>query len=330
MKTTSHVYQRNPNTVVSLNKKDHGVKIQQSLGRWSNAKNFQYQLQHKREDHSPHCIYAMVHHTTDPASKVTLEMFTHHSGERAWKLTSTKNLIPTASPFPVTYEAIAKKFDEAIYLYSSVVPSVLVTDLKRDVNSQLSQLKLKQDSDKAIQDTIDFCYNMLGKLNEIDFIYQKNINKEVQRNDICYQHIKESLDRLGFISKTSIDHCDICKFGKSLMDLYFYKDCGATVNSAIIKKLEEDDYGDFTEYNYAQIFADMVRVGSLLARDALVRGTIIDKIMVFGLLTNYTTKTCTVTKYYVDFIKEETIIYVGEEINAVKGFVGIVQAMNNL
>ena len=74
----------------------------------------------------------------------------------------------------------------------------------------------------------------------------------------------------------------------------------------------------------------MVRVGSLLVRDALVRGTIIDKVVVFGLLTNYTTKTSTVTKYYVDFIKDETILYVGEEINAVKGFVGIVQAMNNL
>ena len=32
------------------------------------------------------------------------------------------------------------------------------------------------------------------------------------------------------------------------MYLYFYKDCGATVNSAVIKKLEEDDYGDLTEY----------------------------------------------------------------------------------
>ena len=129
------------------------------------------------------------------------------------------------------------------------MPSVLVTDLKSDVNLQLSQLKLEQDSDKAIQDTIGFCYNMLSKLNDIALIYQKHINKEVQQNDICYQHIKETLDRLGFISKTSIEHCDICKFGKSLMDLYFYKDCGATVNSAIIKKLEEDDCDDLTEYN---------------------------------------------------------------------------------
>ena len=83
MKTTSHVSQVNSNTVVSLNKEAHGVKIQKSLEKWNNATNFQYQLQYKREDHSPHCIYAMVHHTTGPASKVTLEMFTHPSGEQA-------------------------------------------------------------------------------------------------------------------------------------------------------------------------------------------------------------------------------------------------------
>ena len=282
---------------------------------------------------------------SDPASKATLDIFTYHSGEEAWKPTSTSNLMSTATPFPVAYKAVAKRIDEAMSLYSSVVPSVLVTDLKSDVNSQLSHLKAKQDSDKTIQGSVDFCHYLLGKLNDIDFIYQKNINKEVQRNDICYQHLKESLDKLGFITKTTIEHCDICKFG------FFYKDCGATVNSAIIKKLKELELADCdgTEYNhkgvvgglaefkmdnmkayYAQIFADAVRVGSLLTHDALVRGIIVDKLVVFGLLTNYASKTSIVTKYYVDFVKDESIIYIGEEINTVKAFVGVVEAMSNL
>ena len=152
MKTTSHVSQRNPNTVVSLNKKDHGVKIQRSLGRWSNAKSFQYQLQHKREDHSPHCIYAMVHHTTDPASKVTLEMFTHHSGDRAWKLTLTKNLIPTVTPFPVTYECTGNKLvllmyvlHNLLYMISNYLCIVIATPQREQTQSVASYRDIRSE-----------------------------------------------------------------------------------------------------------------------------------------------------------------------------------------
>ena len=40
---------------------------------------------------------------------------------------------------------------------------------------------------------------------------------------------------------------------------------------------------------FAQIFADMVRVGTSLVYDALIRGVVVDKIIVYGLLTNYKT-----------------------------------------
>ena len=86
----------------------------------------------------------MVHPKSDPASKATLDIFTHHSGEQAWKPTSTHNLISTATPFHVAYEAVAKRIDKVISLYLSVVPSILLTDLiKSDVNSQHSHLKVK-------------------------------------------------------------------------------------------------------------------------------------------------------------------------------------------
>ena len=42
----------------------------------------------------------------------------------------------------------------------------------------------------------------------------------------------------------------------------------------------------------------MSRVGSLLTQDALIRGIIIDKIAVFGLLTNYETGLAIVMKYF--------------------------------
>ena len=139
-----------------------------------------------------------------------------------------------------------------------------------------------------------------------------------------------ALQELGFIPKPTIEQCDICVHGKSLMDMYFYKDGGAVVKSAIIRKFEDlednDSDGDNSgvvggvaefkcsgnlKTHYAQTFADMIRVGSLLTHNALVRGTIIDKIVVFGLITSYETGLAVVTKYYVDFLKEETVFYVG-------------------
>ena len=79
--------------------------------------------------------------------------------------------------------------------------------------------------------------------------------------------------------------------------------------------------------HFSQIFADMMGIGSLLATNALMRGKIIDKMMVYGLLLDYKNMTGTVVKYYVNFNSDESIFFIGEEINAVKGFIGIVRAL---
>lgn len=68
---------------------------------------------------------------------------------------------------------------------------------------------------------------------------------------------------------------------------------------------------------FAQIFADMVRVGTSLVYDTLIRA-VVDKIMVFGLLTNYEMGLAYPMKYDVDFTKDQ---------NA--PFTGIVHIMNN-
>lgn len=75
-----------------------------------------------------------------------------------------------------------------------------------------------------------------------------DINKETQRNEICYNHTKAALNGLDFISKQTIEQSDFCLYGKSTIDMYFYKDCGATVNSAVIKKLE--NYEDEDKVGY--------------------------------------------------------------------------------
>ena len=60
---------------------------------------------------------------------------------------------------------------------------------------------------------------------------KKDITKEVQRNEFCYDHVQSSLQELDFVSQPSIEHCKFCIYGKSLMNLYLYKDCSATVRS---------------------------------------------------------------------------------------------------
>ena len=123
------------------------------------------------------------------------------------------------------------------------------------------------------------------------------------------------------------------------------------LSSAVIKKLEnckDEDKDEDCEFgivgglaefksdsgnmnkHYAQIFADMVRVGTLLACKALISGRIVDKITVYGLLIDYKTGSAVITKYYVNFITDESIYFVGDEINAVKGLISIVHTVKTM
>ena len=87
--------------------------------------------------------------------------------------------------------------------------------------------------------------------------------------------------------------------------------------------------GEGVKTCFAQIFADMVRVGTSLAYEALITGEIINKITVYGLLVNYKTKLGYPMKYEVDFTIDQNSILVGSEIDAMKAFMGIIQTMNN-
>ena len=334
---------KTPDNTIVLDMKDHQPIIQASLELWSKRNSFEYRLMHKCEDHAPYCIYAMVHSYSEAASKAKIEECVFSSGENGCKYVSTETLVQTTDSWPSKYDVLAVKFREAVRLYSSVVPSVLVSEICQDIRGQIELLeKLDQvDQVRSVQSQA-IVYKFLAKLAEIEVDYEKDIRQVEQRNNFCYQHLKSSLLELGFIPKPTIEQCDICIHGESLMAMYFYKYGGTdrtVVKSAIIRTFEDpednDSDGDNSdviggvEMYYVQTFVDMVRVGSLLTQDALMRGSIIDKIVVFGLLTNYKTGFAVVMKYYVNFLKGETCFYVGEEMNAVRGFIAIIQTMDS-
>lgn len=341
-------------------KNDLDAQMQASFKTWTKNSTFSYQLCHKWVVDRPLCIYALLHPVTEGASRVKLDIFRDYVGENGWQFVPIQGLIPCGD-IPDVYRNLASKFAEAMRLYSSVVPLALLSDIKKDLNFQTSLVESKLDvgqvggteAEQVLQSIYRGNLKLLQKMAEMECIYGKPVNKEIQRNDFCFQHVKRPLNDLGFITKSTIEQCNICLFGKSLIDLYFYKDKGTTVNSAIIKALDEDQHAsdheelknDITNHegiicgvtefksedvkvHLAQMFADLVRVGSLLVYNSLIRGRLVDKVVVYGLLANYNTGYAYITKYYVDFTKNTSVIYVGDETDAIKGFVGIVRAMN--
>ena len=336
--------------------------MQNSFTVWSSSKEFEYKLVHGWKDYHPWCTYVMVHHSTEPASKVKPDIF-KGSVRQTLENVSNEALVPIIDTVPAQYSGIATKFEEAVYLYSSVIPSAFLEDMISMLQVQGKQLKLvkekmedtdvaKAETVKSIESVRNHNFELLERVVDIDRRYKMEVSKETQRNEFCFKLMSDVLTRLNFVCKPSIETSTACLFGKSLMDMYFYKNGGGSIVSAgIVKKLEgagararTTSHGEAVisavaefkceasnmKVHYAQTFADMVRVGSLLAYDALTRGKLIDKVVVYGLLTNYTTKLATVFKYYINFTNDESVFLIGQEMNAVKAFVGIVQALDNI
>ena len=293
--------------------------MKQSFESWTSSKTFQFRLTYKSEDYEPHCTYIMQHDTTEAASKVKLDNFTDVSGENLWKPTSNVSLVKLVNDSP-EYKDLSIAFYNVLHLYSSLVPVALVREVRADLQLATTQLEAvetlgKLETTQALS-ILNRVNKATQKLADIECKHQVDIDKEVQRNNICYNHTKAALNGLDFIAKQSIEHSDFCLYGKSTIDMYFYKDCGATVSSAVIKKLEnckDEDKDEDCEFgivgglaefksdsgnmnkHYAQIFADMVRVGTLLACKVLISGRIVDKITVYGLLIDYKTGSAVIT-----------------------------------
>ena len=280
----------------------------------------------------------MAHSTTEPASRFKSERFSKALENNICKSISNEALVPLAN-VPPEYNKLAVAFKECLDLYSSsVVPTSLLHEARKqfkvatcEFESKMKELQMDSKELRAIVDAYHKeNLKLLEELADIQTNYQMDISRELQKNDICYKRTKTALTELDLISKETIEQSEFTIYGKSLVDLYFYVDTGATaVKSAVIRKLEDfddddvqgDDYGvicGVTEFKVqtgnlkahcSQIFSDMIRVGSLLAVNALAGGKIIDKIVVYGLLLDYKRSLGLVTKYYVNFNTDESVFF---------------------
>ena len=123
-------------------------------------------------------------------------------------------------------KALAAKFFEAMNLYSSVVPSTLLNDIMKDIKIQTSVIEsmLGAGEVELLKSVYAENLKLLERMADMECTYRKQVNKEIQRNDFCFQRMKGPMSDLGFIPKSTIKQCNICLYGKSLIYLYFYKD----------------------------------------------------------------------------------------------------------
>ena len=240
-------------TIVSFDKKELDRPVQESFSIWTTNETFQYKLVHKYESYRPQCVYVMAHSTTKPASKFRSDRFSKALEENICKFISNEALIPL-SDVPPEYNKLAIAFKECLEIYSSVVPVSLLKEVRKELRVETRQFESKrahlsaQTDHEGLLAMLDSYHQrslkLLEELANIECDYQIIIDKELQKNEICYKRTKAALTELDVISKESIEHSEFSVYGKSLLDLYFYiGDSGGTVKSAVIRKLEDHDDG---------------------------------------------------------------------------------------
>ena len=254
----------------------------------------------------------LYHAKTEAASKAPLNRFSTPEGDNGWKMVGNADIVSlkTDVPSDPLYKSLFNNFLST----ESFVQAQLVHDVQQHsswiANEQdaiLAQMKKKVVSGDVT--AVDLMMEMLAfpsirtvseKL-ALVLTHTTKPEKEVELNQLQYQIIKNDLSNLGFLVKTSIDQNDFCMFGKSLPDLYFYKDhSGNIVKAGLLKKICSNEFeelgdeeictvGGVVEFKigsdvkkfYPQMFADMVRLGCYLTYNALVCGNIIDSIQIF-------------------------------------------------
>ena len=236
--------------VITFDKKDLDPQIQKSFAMWTTKRAFDYKLVHGWRDHQPWCIYVMVHSTTEPASKVKLDTF--QGGIRQpFENVSNDTIVSVVDTVPLQCKEVVNKFEDAINLFSHVVPSDCLTQIRSDLKYQATHFdsaKQKlQGGDVEKREVIEAFdtlraenLQLFEKVFDMEDKYKVDVTKETQRNDFCYQLLNDPLSKLNYVCKPSIENTDVCLFGKSLMDLYFYKDGGSTINAAVLKRYETD------------------------------------------------------------------------------------------
>jgi len=302
-------------------------------------KEITFNLVHSWRNEMPRCIFVMEYNKTMPASSV---------GWKEWNGTvcfqEIGSLLGDVSIIPSHYQNLATSFRRAVEWYKTVVPFPLVqkwckslqshaallqsADEMCDTNSNLSNLR------QIIKQCKTECSQLVLKVEEDVTSCKVEVNKEIQRNDFCYDLLKGLFLEHRYILKNSTENNNVCLFGNSHLDMYFYKMNTLTVNAALIKHMIEGDevvtddrYGvvgavaefkaNAAKFNshYPQMFADMVQVASIRTIQALKTGKIIDKVEIYGLLVDQKSSCALAMKYYINFPRDESVFYVCEEEN---------------
>ena len=337
--------------------------MRESFKTWTKDDEFEYKLVHKYEEHSPHCSYILVHKITMAASKGKLDLFVTPVGEKSWSMVPNSILLTFHDHLPSKFNRLAGKVAEATKTYKTVVPvdpikefvqlsSTQVDEQDAKVEELMGRVNEGEVETTALLVTIASIQqqrrSVLDRLAVLLSSYNMRISKEVQQNEHYHTLVKDELRSLGFVVKSHIEQSDFCLFGKSLPDLYyFYKEStGSKAKVGLLMKLadqiptEQDSadghgvVGAIAQFKsshsdsprfYAQVFSDLVRVGTLRACDSIMRGDVVDKIVVLGLLASHDTGNGVLVKYYVDLTNDESMFLVGSDITLATGFMAIVQ-----
>ena len=128
------------------------------------------------------------------------------------------------SDVPPEYDKLAIAVKECLEIYSSVVPVSLLKEVWKELRVEIRQFESKRAHLSAQMDPegllamLDSYHQrslkLLKELANIEYDYQITIDKELQKNEICYKHTKAALTELDVISKETIEHSEfsVCPY----------------------------------------------------------------------------------------------------------------------
>ena len=309
-------------------------KDKQKEGKWPAApKSFLYERVHQCRDNAPWCAYVLIHESTVAASSLASDDDKKFHFVRC----SYQELFPkvTTDAEMVKARELTKKLEQHIDS-KTVLQCAFVHDkvtefegqinvIMDDLRTKLLQLTTTNDSDKkdyAIQVQDDAIKAMREKCSshsiEIRKIPPLMVQREVQLNEWTLARFTEEMKGLNFI-QMDFPRNRFSIFGRSRPDVAFVKleQVMREVRAAVLWD-EETITGTTEEFkleahesNYAQAFANMVRVGNDVLVNTLRHGKLVDVVIIYGLLVSYDKKICTPMKLTLDFKKNSGLILVG-------------------
>ena len=331
--------------------------VRQSLERvgkhiWSSDGEVAFRCVHAWSGDRKRCIYVMQYNMTIPASSVTWKNWMEWGCNISY--VQIEDIFPSIrDPFPPLYNSLAHLFKYSVEKYKKVLPSDIVNPVFTCFEAHLQQADemLAATNYKDAHHYVKRCKTETSELVKQLRIekerYEVPCKKEVQRSLICYELMKQPLDDLGYIVKDTTDSNTVCLFGKSNMDMLFYKNKVSTINAALIKGVDNDEgeggcgvIGGVTEFktqsshmksHYPQIFADMVKLTTLRVMDVLETGIVIDKVEIYGLLIDQSSTYSRVMKYCMNFCSNESRFYVcNHDQHCSDAFVSVIKRLDEL